>query len=57
MDGEGIKFLNEFNIGSSGSSDPHSNRAEVEHESLLSMFINSKIDCQKFIEKLVQEGE
>ena len=57
MNGEGIKFLTEFITRSSGSSDPHSRRAEVEPESLLSKFINPEIDCQKFIKKLVQEGE
>ena len=57
MNGEGIKFLTGFETGPSGSSDPHSRRAEVEPESLLSKFINPEIDCQKFIKKLVQEGE
>jgi len=57
MDGEGIKFLTGFKTRSSGSSDPHSERAEVETGSLLPKFINRKIDCQRFIKKLVQEGE
>jgi hypothetical protein len=41
----------------SGSSEPHSQRAEVETGSSLPKFINLIIDCQKFIKKLVQEGE
>ena len=57
MNGEGIKFLTGFETGPSGSSDPHSQRAEVETGSLLPKFINPIIDCQKFIKKLVQEGE
>jgi hypothetical protein len=38
-------------------SDLHSGRVEVEPESLLSTFISGKIDRQKFISKLIQEGE
>jgi hypothetical protein len=40
MNGNGIKFLTGFKPKSSGSSDLHSERAEVRTESLLSMFIN-----------------
>jgi hypothetical protein len=57
MNGKGIKFLTEFETRPSGSSDLHSGRAEVGTESLLSGFINKRIDRQKFIQKLVQEGE
>jgi len=43
MNGEGIKFLTGFETRSSGSSDLHSERAEVGTESLLSRFINLQI--------------
>jgi hypothetical protein len=42
MNGEGIKFLTGFETRSSGSSDLHSERAEVGTESLLLRFINKK---------------
>jgi len=42
--GKGQKFLTEFETWSSGSSDLHSGRAEVGTESLLSKFINPKVD-------------
>jgi len=41
--GEGIKSLTGFKNRSSGSSDLHSERAEVESESLLSKFINPRL--------------
>jgi hypothetical protein len=52
MNGKGIKFLTEFETRPSGSSDLHSGRAEVGTESLLSGFINKRIDRQKFIQKV-----
>jgi hypothetical protein len=56
MNGEGIKFLTGFEPRSSGSSDLHSERAEVGTESLLSGFIDQQIDRQRFIQKLIQES-
>jgi hypothetical protein len=56
MNGEGIKFLTGFETRSSGSSDLHSERAEVGTESLLSGFIDQQIDRQRFIQKLIQES-
>lgn len=41
--GEGIKFLIGFKNRSSGSQDSHSGRVEVGTESLLSMFIDTKM--------------
>jgi hypothetical protein len=49
MNGEGIKFITGFETRPSGSSDLHSQGAEVGTESLLSRFINPKICCQRFI--------
>lgn len=43
MNGKGIEFLTELKTGSSGSSDLHSERVEVESESLLSKFINQTL--------------
>jgi hypothetical protein len=43
MNGEGIKSLTGFRTRSAGSSDLHSERAEVGTESLLSRFINQKL--------------
>jgi len=50
--GKGFKFLTGFKNWSPGSSDLHSGRVEVRTESLLSWFVNPKIDCQRFIKKL-----
>jgi hypothetical protein len=55
MNGKGIEFLTGFEPRSSGSSDLHSERAEVETGSLLSGFINPQINRQRFIQKLIQE--
>jgi len=41
--GKGTKFLTGFKTWSSGSLDLHSERAEVESESLLSKFINPQL--------------
>jgi len=57
MNGDRDGFLTEFKPWSSGSSDLHSERVEVGTESLLSKFLNLKIDRQKFIVKLNQEGD
>jgi hypothetical protein len=56
MSGEGIRFLTEFEPGSSGSSDLHSERVGAGTESLLSKFFDLKIYRQKFILKLIQKS-
>ena len=55
--GEGNRFLTGFKTWSHGSSDLHSERVEVERESLLSKFIKQQLTVKSSLLKLIQEGE